>query len=346
MLTFKQVKTSSVASIAGCDVDNPQFAQYVNDGVRQLMDIGSWWGTVQAMIGCIYDGCLVWPRKVDAVLGMKIHHQPVQLANHWYEFISPNETHLAWARAWSHGCQEGGENHPAHSGAWGNGCGGQVAEFSGTTPLFWPIDPASPIVIMFTCDNAADYGKLVTVYGKDYTGRELSAVRPDGSTQRGMVLTLSAAAPTTVPLTAMSAITKDLTVGSVRAWSYDTATATILNCVGIYSGGQTSPQFLFSRIPGLRAGCASSISALIKLGFEEVYQDSDILSLDSLDAIKSQVQAIKLREAGGDGRLHEAEAIRRLNMQLRKRFPMEQFTMSFQPFGNDRLENQKIGMML
>jgi hypothetical protein len=329
MLTFKQVKTSSVANVAGVNVDDPTFAQYVNDAVRQLMDIGGWWGTVQAMVGCIYDGCIVWPRKVDTVVGMKVCHRPVQLENFWYEFVPPDENHLSWARRWGHGHRD------------------QVAEFSGTTPLFWPIDPTNPISIQFSCDNPADFGKSITIYGMDSNRRELFADRPDGTSQRGALLTLGSPYPTTpVPMTYVSAIVKDLTAGNVRAWSYNSATGAILNCVGIYGGGQTSPQFLFSRLHGMRPGVPASLSALVRLGFEEVAQDSDILPLDSLDAIKSMVQAIRQREAGGDGRLHEAEAIRRLNMQLRKRFPMEQFVMSFRPFGNDTLASQKIGSMM
>lgn len=320
MLTLAQVQASSVANVASLNATDPEFTQIVNDAVEQLIDIGSWWGTVQPLLGCVYDSCIVWPVRVDAVLGMDINRHPVRLENHWYHFIPMDDHHREWALGWHHG------HRPR-------------VEFEGTTPLFDPPSTTNPVTLQFTCDNPIDYGKTVTVYGTDTNGHEVFATRPDGSSQRGILLTLATPfVQMPVALTRVSSIVKDITSGTVRAWGYSP-----LIEVGTYRAGDTSPQFLYSRVPTF----ARSISALVKLGFQPVNQASDILCLDCLDAIKFQVQAIRARDAGDPEKSlgYEKMAIRRLNMQLRTRFPMEQFVFAFKPFGRDTLDKVKIGMI-
>jgi hypothetical protein len=325
VLTLGQVQNSSVANVAGVNNTDPQFAQLVNDSVEQLMDIGSWWGTVQPLLGCVYDSVVVWPIKVDAVLGIDILRHPAKLENHWFHFVPMDERHREWALGY----------HQGHR---------PRVEFEGTTPLFYPPSSTNPMTMQFTCDNPIDYGKTVTVYGVDTNGHEVFATRPDGSSQRGIVLTL--ATPNVqmpVALQAVTSIVKDITSGTVRAWSVAPVT-NVLTMVGYYRAGDTSPQYLYSRMPNY----AQSISALVKIGFQPVNQASDILSLDCLDAIKCQVQSIKARDAGDPEKslFYEKMAIRRLNMQMRTRFPMEQFVFAFRPFGGDTLNKQKVGRMI
>ena len=327
MLTLGQVENSSVANVAGVNVTDPQFAQLVNDACEQLMDIGSWWGTVQAICGCIYDKHVVWPVKVDAVLGMDVYGHRAHVENYWYQFIPLDDRHRQWASGYHDGYRT-------------------RVGFSGTSPLFNPPSPSSPALLQFTCDNPADIGKTVTVYGTDTNGHEVFATRTDGSSQRGIVLTLvNPFVRMPVVMTTVSAIVKDITSGTARAWRFVPGTG-ITEQAGIYRAGDTSPQFIRSEIPN--CGCAQSINALVKLGFQPVNQASDILPLDCLDAIKLQVQAIKKRDAGDGetGLMFERMAIRRLNMQMRKRFPQEQFILAFRPFGSDTLERQKIGFLI
>jgi len=329
MLTLGQIQTSSVANIAGCNPTDPQFTQYVNEAVRQLMDIGNWWGTVQAIVGCVYDGCIVWPKKIDAVLGLAVCGRNVPLANQWYEFVPFNDQHRHWAEQW-------------HCGHRPN-----LVEFIGTVPTFVPVTPANPIFVQLTCDNPIDYGKTVTIYGNDVNGKEITAVRSDGSTQRGVVLTLAATPPVTPTLlTSWYATTKDLTVGQVWAWSYVAGTG-ITGCIASYSGGDINPQFPYSRIRGFKTCQPVRISALVKLGYEAVVQASDIVPLDCLDAIKAMIQAIKKREAGADDEAaqFELQAIRRLNLQLRNHLPIEQFVVAFNPFGDASMNRVTGGFM-
>ena len=78
LTTFGDIKRSRVLQIASANPDGPEFASLVNAATRQLMTRGSWWGTVQGIRGCVYDGCVVWPRTVSAVLALNANNHPTK----------------------------------------------------------------------------------------------------------------------------------------------------------------------------------------------------------------------------------------------------------------------------
>lgn len=335
MLTLAQTQNSSIANVAGCNVTDPQFAQLVNDAVQQLMDIPEhgWWGTVQHLIGCVQGNCLVWPSKIDSVLAMRLSDREIRLSNFWYEYVPDCRSWDESVRHWRRGQRH---NH---------------VTFNGTTPLFIQPNPQQPMVIQFTTDSAADVNRFITVYGLDTNGHEVFSVQqPGGTLQRGMQLVLggSGGVPcrTTVPMTHVSAIIKDVTVGPVRAWNFVPNTG-LTGQIGMFRGGDTSVEYWYTALP--HSPCIRSVAALVRLGFQPAISPSDILSIDCLDAIKFQVQAIRARDAG-DGEkslFYEKMAVRRLQMQMKAKFPQEQFVLDFLPFGRrDQLTRQKIGRLV
>lgn len=315
MLTFQQVQNSTVLNIAGCEPSTPQFADYVNESVRILCDLGDWWATVVQMNGVAYGNTFTWPQNIVAVLAMNLNHRHAKVTNFWYDY-APNGNEF--------------QNYFRDIGwvdTWRGGRGQSVVEFSGTQPLFAGPTPSNPFQLQFTADSPADYGQTVTVYGFDTNGQPVITGRTDGTTQRGVQVTLGVVAPTTSVFAVVTHIAKDLTVGNVRAWQYLPATGQG-NLVGLFSGSVTSPEFPFSRLRHWR-DCPTEchwISALVKLGFQAVAQPSDILSIDNLDAIKVMVQSMKAREHGDNQTAdqYESNAIRRLNMQVETRFPLDQ----------------------
>jgi len=334
MLTFGQIKSSAVKDVAGVSVSSPQFVEYVNQAVRQLCRLGEWWGTVKAMVGTSYNGCMVWPVGVDSVLATNVNCRPATVANYWYEFL-PIET--CFNGRMSDGIRDFVSTFPNYPE-----CPKPVVRFSGTMPVFYyPATILNPFAVQVTCDNAADYGKTITIYGKDTSGIEVVALRPDGTTQRGYVLTLAATSPsTTTVFSEISAVVKDQTVANVRLWVYD-PTAPFGTPVAIYSANETNPEYLFSelaRVPYRSHGtalCKQHIEALVKLAWMPVAQDSDLILLDNIDAIKSMVQSIRYRESGDDDNANKMEmnAVRRLNAELRSRFPNQQVVIRCNPIG-------------
>ena len=336
MMTLGQCKKSSIANIAGVNIQDPQFAEYVNDAVQMLMDLGNWWATVVSMKGLVAGGCMTWPQKIDAVLAVNLNHHPERLANFWYSFVPLNGRFSELI------------SNPGFYSEWGRGRQYRNAiEFSGTQPMFAGPTPENCFQIQVTAENPVDYGKTITIYGRDTNGQEVFSSQFDGTqnatvSQRGYQLTLASAATfTTTVFSVVTAVTKDITVGDVLAWAYTSPSGTG-QLVGKFHGYQTSPEFLFSRVEGVERNRIYLMDALVKLGFEPVTQDSDILTLGNEAAIKSMVQAIRAREAGDDekGEIYEKTAIRRLNMELFNRFPDEQFVVEY--FQNSTPQRRRI----
>lgn len=329
MLTVAQVKSSSVASVAGVNVNDPQFLLYVNDAVRMLMEMGNnggsraWWGTVQAIEGVAYDNCFVWPANVAAVLGMDCRHHEVPLRNFWYSFVPVQPHHHHWIREW-----DGQRNHR-----------NSVAEFIGETCLYRPI--ATPTIIQ-VLGISADNGKTITIYGTDANGNEVTQLRPDGSTQRGVVLTIGSTDKTPVAMQTVSAVAKDATVGDLTLVEWESVNG-IGETLARYNAGDINPKFLYSKVKGVKMPVCN-MSALVKLGFSAVSQDSDIIPLDNIDAIKSMVQSIRSREAGDEqaGDKFEQTALRRLIAQVNNRFPAEQMVVRFNPIGESAIARRSI----
>ncbi len=328
MLTLGQVKNSSVASIAGVNVGDPQFTTYVNDAVRQLMDLGNggsrgWWGTVQAINGTAVDGCFVWPANVQTVLGIECLKGVMPIKNFWYDFAPLDDNHRNWARHWN--------DKPA-------------VVFSGTTCLFKSISN-TPTKIKVIADNSQDNGKTITIYGTDSNGVEVYSLRADGTTQRGLLLTIGSSTGGDITASVMSQVTeiqKDLTISRLRLYAYN-ATDGIGDLLAEFAAGDVNPKFLYSRVMG--PIYFQPITALVKIGFSGVTQDADIIVLDNVDAIKSMVQSIRSREAGKyeTADQQEKDALRRLVAQVNSRFPLEQFVVNFKPFGTDDFRRVTMG---
>jgi hypothetical protein len=328
MLTLGMVKNSSIANIAGVSVNDPQFTQYVNDGVEILIDLGDWWGTVVSMNGVVAAGSITWPYKITAVLAMNLNRRSVRVRNFWYSF-QPDIGNFA-----------GLVSTPSFLSHWGHGGSrDSVIEFAGTQPMFDGPTLPTPFAIQVTADNSADYGKTVTIYGLDTNGQDVYSNQFDSTqnavvSQRGAKLVLGLAAPsTTAVFTTVTDVAKDQTVGCVRAWAF--ANSLPGKLCAIWGGSQTSPQYLFSRLANVNCNDTFCTDALVKLGFEPVLQDSDILPISNREALKSVIQAIKAREAGDSakGDEYEKTAIRRLNAELATRFPIDQIPLQNSTFG-------------
>jgi len=302
MLTLAQIKAGTTSNIAGKNVNDPEFVAYVNDAVRQLSELGDWYSTVKVMHGCAYDNNITWPSQVATVLAMNDCWSQLELVNHWYQFSDER-----WI---------GSKIERAYQGIG-------VVTYGNKSCVFRQM-PSANCYMQFTITNPADVGKVVSVYGRDENGTY--SVMP-------LVLAAGAGVKSSL-LTEVSAITKDTTLGEVKAyWNIPGGTQFIP--AGVYRPNDLSPEFLVTNLGN--TGCAKSvkISALVKLNFEPMSNDSDICEIDNADAIKSMVQSIRKREAGDDSEADKFErtAIRRLNNQIRNRFPENEVEIAIKSFG-------------
>ena len=329
LLTFGDFQAGAASRITGVCTTSPDFAAYTNQATRQLMRRGNWWSTVQPLEGCVTDGCVTWPRQVGSILGVNINGRPTELVNRWYRF-------LPWDPSTVAGACECFQNR-----AWGN----LKTELDGNTPVFNPIACATGMYLQFYIDNQADIGKTITLFGIDNNGQYIRT-QVNGVWQEGITLTFSAPyVQTPMLVRKVLRVVKAVTTGYVRGYQWDGTSLRdsvnpLLLDLCLYEPTETSPDYLHSRLHGWfphNASCAfRRITALVKLAFVPVVNPNDLVLIENEDALCHMIQSIRYREAGNAGAAtqFELDAFRELNYQLRDRFPIEQLTIDFRPFGS------------
>lgn len=327
LLNCKQ--SSRINRVAGGCPGSDDWLDLLNDSVRTLMNRGEWAATVQKITACIYSNCITWPRGVSTPLAINTCNDSIPLVNHWYSFDQP--THLDFKN-----CQ--------------SGCCGRVTGIQGEpSPVFNPISCASGntgVYLRFYPTEPTDVGKTITVFGIDSNSEELRSQYPDGTYQPGIITeltlpyaTMPAADRNVNTMRHVTRILKDETDGPVYAYQYDAVNDVMLD-LARYESSETNPWYQTTKLNAgycgaSSAACPKKITALVKLEFIPAVNDNDIVGIDNLDAIAMMMQAIKLGDAydPAQKRAMEAEAVRELNLELRRRYPIDQIPVLLSPFG-------------
>lgn len=321
MLTFGQVKTSSIVNVIGACPDSPQFAERVNEAVRKIMRRGDFVGTIVPIHTCVRSGCVVWPRYVGQVRKINVCNYPIPIKNVWYDFLEYRDR--GW-RSWC-GCEARmiqQEQAPAFSDIFGDGR-----------------------FVRAYCTARADVGKTIQLFGEDNNGQPLRTANSDGSYTEGITIVFAAPfASTSIFVRRIDRVIKDVTQGDVRLYAYNPVTD-ILEDIALYSPTETVPSYEKYRLranvwptttsPPTTSCCPSmSVVALVKLKHIDAVVDSDLIAVDNIEAVKAMVQSVKYGEAGdrSSAQGFEADCIREANLQLRDQFPDEQIPVEIDAF--------------
>lgn len=333
MITFGDVKASRVARVAACCPNSQDFADLVNDAIRELIRRGNWVSTLQFATVMTYGRTVTWNRHVGTVLAVDINGRATQPFNRWYDWTPPGTHEIIFRfKRWQH-----------------RGCGTLNTVAIGQSPVFNQIDPKDPKYLQFYPTDNADNGKTVTVFGLDQNNQEVFSRRADGTIQPGELFTLQLPFVTSAKTyRRVDRIVKDLTVARVNAFQFDALLST-LTPLGIYEPNETSPMYQQSQVPHdcwQSSCCPRLVSALVKTEFVPVQYNQDWVQIDNLDALAEAVQSVKHSDAydhqGAEAAM--VRAMRELNYQLRDKFPLEQTTTSFRPFGTATLSKLHLGM--
>lgn len=330
MITFNQLKTGPVGRASGMDVESCDFLTYCNDSVRQLMLRGSWWSTVQSMIGCVRDRVITWPRGVETILAINFCGSPAIIYNQWYQFMQPDQ----WCRM-------------AASEYRRNGYSSRVfVENRNSSPVFNPIK-SEGFVIRTYITQPSDAGKFITFYGTDVNGQPVRTQRADGTIQDGVKMTLAnPLVDTPMAIRHITRVVKDVTDGDVICYQWSVAGQFALD-LARYQPTETNPEYI-TTVVGHAGGCSctSQVTALVSMNFVPFRFDDDLVQIDCEDAIRDMLLAIRKKEQGdiSGSFAYETSALRELNFQMTSQFPDEQFVVNFRPFGNDSLNNGNINI--
>ena len=151
---------------------------------------------------------------------------------------------------------------------------------------------------------AADAGKIINIQGYDENNAWIRTAS-GGSYIDGQNVTLvNGYVDTTKKFKSITGIRKDVTQANVQLYEITDASAPTLVDLATYEPNETLPSYRRSIIPSLggAAGCESgtdkkvAVTVIAKLRFINAVNDTDVLMVSDLYAIKNMATAIKLEE--------------------------------------------------
>lgn len=321
LLTLAEVKQGPVGRSCGIATTSGDFVNIVNDAVRQLMERGAWYGSIQPMsLSVGAGGVVICPRELASILAVSPTACPgqriIQNTNLWYQYLPWSEDRIDWLAQ----CRGRGSQRVAES------IGYVVVTNQFTSPNY----------IRVASSSASDVGKNISFFGLDASGNPLS-----------QTLTIGAPFTSSFPQqwSRVDRVVKDLTVGYVTC-QQDDNNGTLLP-LSVYQPSEVSPQYVKVRLLLFHGHLPTTIDVLARLSFIPALNDTDLVLVESQDAIRDMVLSIRKKEAGDlvSAVNLERSAMSELNHQMRTRFPDEQFQVNFLPFGRDSLHRVNINMI-
>jgi hypothetical protein len=335
-ITLKDLKDANLSNQIGRCSDSTAFLSSVNEAIRRLMTRGDWSQTVVPIHMCVRRGCVTWPRFVGQIRRLKICGRPIPMTNLYCSYLERDD----WPCWYSFPSLHSWGAYRSESRNWGP-CGAtQLGRYSTYA------DPQGTRYIRAYPQFPADVGKTVTVFGKDENGQPLIHENADGTHSPGLIITIanpfgSSAIQIQTPI---DRVIKDQTDGQVWLYAYN-ADLDELEDLAVYQPSEKNPSYARHNIPG----CPNTennrgVMALVKLKHIDLVDDTDLVLVPSLAAIKFMLQSIVFEESNDAamGAEYEAKAIRELNLQLRDEMPEQQTAVVIEPFNGTGIGTQQI----
>jgi len=287
-VTLCTAKTRIAKHLNLCATD-ARTTEYINEAQRRLIESGKWKGTYGKFTICATDGCIAWPRQIEAIESVAVSENVGTVRNGWFEFVESGYGLLDNKDNIGYQLLDRGES-PTHKDM--SGVGKQVRVYAFLD---------------------ADAGKTVTIQGYDDNNNWVRTLKSgSGSSavyQDGLVVTLVNGYVDTVydglPLkfNSITSVLKDVTQGNVQLYELVDSAPTLVD-IATYEPDETLPSYRRSLIPSLggASGCADgtdtkvSVTVIAKLRFIDAANDTDVLMVSDLYAIKNMATAIKLEE--------------------------------------------------
>jgi len=307
-ITFGSVK-NSIARVLSMNTTDTRVAEYTSRAQERLLHKGKWVGTFGRFRVCVTDSCLTWPREIETIEAAAHCGHALTLRNGWYEFLG-NGTHVA-----------------------GECCGfaNQLVDREDACAFDDIVGTGKKLALY--ADNASDAGKQVLVrYYKSDGNKCYSTV--GGLTVEGEYLTL--VAPVNYVYSTYEVlpggfydVVKPVTLRMVRVFQY-TVAGGALKPIAYYEPDETNPVYRRSILPGGSGTCCSdaesqdtcathSVDIVGKFRHRAVSKDDDALIIQSGEALRMMVQAIRKEEDSmfQDATMYEARAEKILDDQLK-----------------------------
>lgn len=264
---------------------DPRVAEYTSRAQERLLYKGKWVGTYGRFRVCVNDGCLTWPREIESIEAAAVCGCPYDLRNEWYEFLG---TGPGVVKENTNLCNTFVDRGDACAFDDVKGTGKKLAVY---------------------CDGneAAGSQILLRYYRGDSKAKTYTTV--SGEVIEGEYITLPAAGGYAYSTYECMAggfydAVKPATLRTVRIYEY-TVAGGALKPLAYYEPDETNPVYRRSVVPCLSdtcngvvvEGCGTrAIDIVGKFRQRAVTKDSDALIIQSAEALRLMVQAIKKEE--------------------------------------------------
>lgn len=297
-ITYAQFKAAaSWAESLNLCVTDARFLQYLNQALPKLMNHGAYVGLHQKYAVCTAGSFVTLPRQFKTAEVMDVCKYPVQIRNHWFEFLENGPGRIT------------SQTDCAGNNAYDRGRG-----FAGFADL-----PYASTKIRLVPTLGADAQKTVTIRGTNSAGDYV--LTNTGNTD-GEIMTLAfpyVDSTTVWGKQEFRTVLKDKTKGFVKAYAYDYVNdpgATNLTQLALWEPSDTLPDYRRYEVPQVTSikqcsscqgavdyDCASvSVIVMARLQFIPIENDLDILPLSNVEAIKlAMLSVIKMERNDLDG---------------------------------------------
>lgn len=314
--TFGQVKAvlAQVCGSSGMPVNDPRVKTRVNEAIQELMNEGSWPGVVDRWKIIATDGHITLPPQLDMLLEITTDGIPQQIMSPWAEFVNYGPglqedllsqnygSGLGYRRWWKCGgdVYDRGESPvrvdiPISTGSSCVCTDGSGAEFEGPWTIRQYASVEEEAGAYSTIQGLDTNGLLVRSQISNGSGMEwINGVRVEISNGSGFFETAQA-------FSKITSYTKPQTNGYVRITAWNGVTEIELSN---YEPWETEPSYRRYFSPFLQARrcddnpCRRVVLARARRRFVPIEEDSDVLLISNVLALKSIIIAQWKREAG------------------------------------------------
>lgn len=283
-VTLGTAKTRIAKHLNLCATDT-RTTEYINEAQRRLIESGKWKGTYGRFNICATSGCIAWPRQIETIETVAVSENVGVVRNGWFEFVESG-----------YGLLDNKDN-----------VGYQLLD-RGESPTHKDMSGAGKPIRVYAF-NESDAGKTITIQGYDENNNWVRTVKngsgADTVYQDGVVVTLvNGYVDTTTNFKSITGVLKDTTEGNVQLYEITVASPLTQVDIATYEPDETLPSYRRSLIPSLggAAGCEDgddkkvAVTVIAKLRFINAINDTDVLMVSDLYAIKNMAVAIKLEE--------------------------------------------------
>lgn len=337
--TVSDVRFSRFSQVIGkCANDIAAILPVLNEATQRLLQASGetgWFGCWEkvAFNVSVANPYITLPRQFARAINLDVCRFPVRMRNEFYEFLP------------------GGIGLQTPCSDW---CGNIAGYERGEVPSMVDMDGAADNFIRVYLSNSADAGKRVLITGTDANDLQIYSI--DGSNNvNGTFLTLTIPfATTSFYIKTIQALQKDVTFGDVIVKQVNgvTGVETLLSRLAPTEINPAYRRFYISKLP---SGCCPSntghvtVTALCKLQYVPVYQDTDQLIIANIPALIEEAQAIRyssmdIPNAALLEQKHHNKAIRLLQNEQRHELG-NQMSVVCDPFYGASLQSQMIGSL-